>query len=106
MKTEKSFSDYRQKELRLLVLKILKEQPDQKIDSSRLHAGLLVMGFMIEEHELVGALQFLQLHQLIDLRQMGEIRPNLYTATLRKRGLHVVRGHVHVDGILDVVERD
>jgi len=104
--TEKSFSDYRQKELRLLILMILSEQSDQRMDSSRLHAGLLYMGFMAEEHEVVGALQFLQLHQLIDLRQMGEIRPNLYTATLRKRGLHVVRGHVHVDGILDVVERD
>jgi len=106
VKREKSFSDYRQKEVRLLLLKMLSEQSDQQMDSSRLHAGLLFIGFMVEEHEVIGALQFLQLHQLIELRQMGEIRPNLYTATLRKRGLHVVRGHVHVDGILDVAERD
>jgi len=102
----KAHSDYRNKELRLVLLRILSEQPGRQANSSTLHAGLLFLHLACEEHEVIAALQFLQLHQLIELTQLGEIKPNLYGAKLLRRGMDVVKGYLHVDGILDAVERE
>jgi len=102
----KPHADFRLKEIRLVLLRILSEQPGRQANSSTLHAGLFYLHIVAEEHEVIGALQFLQLHQLVELRQLGEIKPNLYGAKLTRRGLDVVRGYVRIEGILDPVDRD
>jgi len=100
---KKTFDDYRREELRLVLLRILNEQPGRQANSSTLHAGLHFVGIVTERHEVIDALRFLQLHQLVELEQLGAINPDLYKAKLLRRGAEIVRGHLRVDGILDVV---
>jgi len=104
--THKAHADYRRKALHLVLLRILSEQPGRQSNSSELHAGLFFLHLVYEEHEVIAGLQFLQLHQLIELTQLGEVRPNLYGAKLLRRGMDVVKGYLHVDGILDAVGRE
>jgi len=106
MSIHKAHSDYRKKALRLVLLRLLSGQPGRQSNSSELHAGLFFLRLVYEEHEVIAALQFLQLHQLIELTQLGEVRPDLYGAKLLRRGMDVVKGYVHVDGILDPMERE
>jgi len=106
VKTDKPFTDFRKKQLHLVLLRILSEQPGKQTNSSILHAGLFYLHLIYEEHEVIEGLRFLQLHQLIELKQLGDVRPNLYGAKLLRRGMDVMRGYVQVEGILDPVERD
>jgi len=101
----KPYTDFRKKELHLVLLRMLSEQPGRQANSSTLHAGLFYLHLIYEEHEVIEGLRFLQLHQLVELQQLAAVRPNLYGAKLTRRGLDVVRGYVRVEGILDPVER-
>jgi len=101
----KTFDDYRREEVRLVLLRLLNEQPGRQANSSTLHAGLHFLSIVTERHEVIDALRFLQTHQLLELTQLGAINPELYSARLLRRGVEVVRGHLNIEGILDAVER-
>ncbi|HEY0916253.1 MAG TPA: hypothetical protein VGE22_15385 [Solimonas sp.] len=99
--SKKTFAEYRREEVRLVLLRLLSEQPGRQANSSTLHAGLQFVRIIVERHEVVEALRFLQTHQLVELEQLGGFNGELYGAKLLARGMDVVRGHLTVDGILE-----
>ncbi len=99
--SKKTFAEYRREELRLVLLRLLSEQPGRQANSSTLHAGLQFVRIIVERHEVIEALRFLQTHQLVELEQLGGFGNDLYGAKLLVRGHDVVRGHLVVDGILE-----
>ncbi len=99
--SKKTFADYRREEVRLVLLRLLSEQPGRQANSSTLHAGLQFVRIIVERHEVIEALRFLQTHQLVELEQLGGFGGELYGARLLSRGLEVVRGHLAIDGILE-----
>lgn len=99
--SKKTFADYRREELRLVLLRLLSEQPGRQANSSTLHAGLQFVRIIVERHEVIEALRFLQTHQLVELEQLGGFNGELYGTKLLMRGVEVVRGHLAIDGILE-----
>lgn len=99
--SKKTFADYRREEVRLVLLRLLSEQPGRQANSSTLHAGLQFVRIIVERHEVIEALRFLQTHQLVELEQLGGFAGELYGARLLSRGMEVVRGHLAIDGILE-----
>lgn len=98
---KKTFADYRREELRLVLLRLLSEQPGRQANSSTLHAGLQFVRIIVERYEVIETLRFLQTHGLVELEQLGGFNGELYGAKLLTRGMDVVRGHLAIDGILE-----
>jgi len=97
--SKKSLSDYQREDRRLVLLRLLSEQPGKQANSSTLHAGLHFLHLVAERHEVIEDLRFLQLHQLIELEALTGVASSLYGAKLRSRGMDVVNGLTDVDGI-------
>lgn len=98
----KTYQEHKRKEVRLVLLRLLSEEPAKQANSSRLHAGLQYLRIPMERHQVIEELRFLQTHQLIELEQLGEFNEQLYGVKLRARGMDVVRGDLEVAGILEV----
>lgn len=97
--SKKTFADRLKEDRRLVLLRLLNEQPGKQANSSVLHAGLQAVYIVAERHEVIEDLRFLQVHQLIELEQLGSISSDLYGAKLRARGIDLVNGLVEVDGV-------
>jgi len=95
----KSFTERLREDRRLVLLRLLNEQPGKQANSSVLHAGLQFVHLVAERHEVIDDLRFLQTHQLVELVQLGTIAPDLYGVKLRARRIDVVNGLTDVDGI-------
>jgi len=95
----KSFSECLREDRRLVLLRLLSEQPGKQANSSTLHTGLQFLHFIAERHEVIDDLLFLQTHQLVELVQLATIAPDLYGVKLRARGIDVVNGLVEVGGV-------
>jgi len=95
----KSFTERLREDRRLVLLRLLNEQPGKQANSSILHAGLQFVHLVAERHEVIDDLRFLQTHQLVELVQLGTVAPDLYGVKLRARGMDVVNGLVEVGGI-------
>lgn len=96
---KKTFDDYRREGVRLVLLRLLSEQPGRTANSSVLHLGLQYVAIIVERHEVIEELRFLQTHQLVDLEQIPGMSGQLYKAKLRSRGLDVIQGNLVIDGI-------
>lgn len=99
--SKKTYQEHKREELRLVLLRLLSEEPAKQANSSRLHAGLQFLHIYVERHEVIEALRFLQTHQLVELEQLGEFNGELYGVKLRGRGMDVVRGVLVIAGILE-----
>jgi len=97
--TKKTFADRLKEDRRLVLLRLLNEQPGKQANSSILHAGLQFIHIVAERHEVIDDLRYLQTHQLVELDQLGSINPDLYGARLRSRGIDLVNGLIEIDGI-------
>ena len=97
--SKKTFADRMKEDRRLVLLRLLAEEPGKQANSLRLHAGLQFVHIIVERHEVIDDLRFLQMHQLVDLEQLGDISPDLYGVKLRARGIDLVNGLVEVDGV-------
>lgn len=95
----KTFADRLKEDRRLVLLRLLFEQPGKQANSSVLHAGLQFVHIVVESHELIDDLMFLQLHQMVDLEQLGDMGHDLYGVKLRARGIDLINGLVEVDGV-------
>lgn len=96
---KKTFDDYRREGVRLVLLRLLSEQPGRTANSSVLHLGLQYVALIVERHEVIEELRFLQTHQLVDLEQIPGLSGQLYKAKLRSRGLDVIQGNLVIDGV-------
>ena len=96
---KKTFADHLREDRRLVLLRLLNEQPGKQANSSVLHAGLQFVHIVAERHEVIDDLHFLQTHQLVELRQLGSVGAGLYGARLRSRGIGLVNGLVEIDGV-------
>lgn len=96
---KKTFAERLTEDRRLVLLRLLAEQPGKQANSSVLHAGLQFVHIVAERHEVIDDLRFLQTHQLIELEQLGSINPDLYGAKLRSRGIDLINGLVEVEGV-------
>lgn len=97
--SKKTFADRLKEDRRLVLLRLLNEQQGKQTNSSVLHAGLQFVHIVAERHEVIDDLRFLQMHQLVELEQLGSVNPDLYGVKLRSRGIDLVNGLVEVDGI-------
>ncbi|MTI74713.1 MAG: ArsR family transcriptional regulator [Stenotrophomonas sp.] len=97
--SKKTFADRLKADRRLVLLRLLNEQPGKQANSSTLHAGLQFVHIVAERHEVIDDLRFLQMHQLVELEQLGDVNPDLYGVKLRSRGMDIVAGLVEVEGI-------
>lgn len=96
---KKTFADRLKEDRRLAILRLLNEQPGKQANSSVLHSGLQFVHIVVERHDLVDDLRFMQLHSLVELEQLSSINPDLYGVKLRSRGIDLVHGLVEIDGI-------
>jgi hypothetical protein len=96
---KKTFADRLKEDRRLVLLRLLNEQPGKQANSSVLHSGLQFIHIVVERHQLIEDLHFLQMHQLVELEQLGSLNPNLYGVKLRLRGIDLVNGLIEIDGI-------
>jgi len=97
--SKKTFADRLREDRRLVLLRLLNEQNGKQANSSQLHAGLHHLHIVVERHEMIEDLRFLQTHQLVELEQLGDINVNVYGVKLRSRGIDVVKGDLEVDGV-------
>ena len=97
--SKKTFADRLKEDRRLVLLRLLSEQQGKQTNSSVLHAGLQFVHIVAERHEVIDDLRFLQMHQLVELEQLGDVNPDLYGVKLRSRGIDLVNGLVEVDGV-------
>ncbi|HZF99055.1 MAG TPA: ArsR family transcriptional regulator [Pseudoxanthomonas sp.] len=96
---KKTFADRLKEDRRLVLLRLLNEQPGKQANSSTLHVGLQFVHIVAERHQLIEDLRFLQLHQLVELEHLGDVNPDLYGVKLRSRGMDVVAGLIEIEGI-------
>lgn len=97
--SKKTFADHLREGRRLALLRLLNEQPGKRSNSAVLHSGLFYLKVVAETHEVIEDLRFLQVHQLVDIEQLGDIKNTLYGVHLRARGIDLVNGLIEVDGV-------
>lgn len=94
----KSFAERHREDRRLVLLRLLSEQPGYRANSSNLHAGLYALGIAGSRDDVTTDLHWLREQSLLHLEELPEV-PGLYVATLAARGEDVVRGHAYVPGV-------
>lgn len=90
------FAERWREERRLVILRLLSEQPGYRSNSSILHAGLMHLGVPASRDEVTTDLHWLQEQGLLTLDQATE---NVTVATITARGHDVASGMAVVPGI-------
>lgn len=93
----KTFADCLREDRRLVILRILSEQPGYRLNSSNLHAGLHHLGVAASRDDVVTDIHWLRDQSLLQLEDL-EIT-NLYLCTLTARGGDVACGNARVPGV-------
>ena len=93
----KPFAERLREDRRLVILRLLSEQPGYTSNSSVIHAGLRHLGVMCQRDDVISDLDMLKAEGLIktDEVEVG----NLVIITLRARGQSVVEGSLTVPGV-------
>lgn len=97
--SKKTFAELMREDRRLVILRVLNEATGKQANSSVLHSWLTHLSIIVERHDLIDDLRFLQTHGLVELTQLGDINPDLYAVRLRGRGEDLLQDHVTVDGV-------
>lgn len=97
--SKKTFAEVMREDRRLVILRLLNEATGKQGNSSVLHAGLKHLSIIVERHDLIDDLRFLQTHGLVELRQLGDINLNLYAVHLRSRGEDLLQGDINIEGV-------
>lgn len=94
----KTFTDRLREDRRLVLLRLLSEQPGYRANSSNLHAGLYALGIAATRDDVTTDLHWLQEQSLVRLETLPEV-PDLCIATITTRGDDVVAGVAIVPGV-------
>ncbi|MFQ5533460.1 MAG: hypothetical protein ACE5EM_01370 [Sphingomonadales bacterium] len=80
---------------RLVILRLLNEQPDYSLNASLLQDGLAIVGHKISRDQVLGQLDWLSAQGLVTQRAEGAVR----VATLTQDGVDVATGARVVTGV-------
>jgi len=94
----KTFTERLREDRRLVILRILSEQPGFRLNTSNLHAGLHHLAVAASRDDVLTDAHWLKDQGLVLLEPVPEV-PSLYLCTLTARGGDVAEGHARVPGI-------
>lgn len=94
----KPFADRLREDRRLVLLRLLSEQPGYRCNSSNLHAGLYGLAIAASRDDVATDLHWLRDMGLLTLEDVPEV-PGLTIATLSTRGDDVAKGQAIVPGV-------
>lgn len=94
----KTFAERLREDRRLVILRILAEQPAFRMNSSLLHAGLHHLGVAAARDDVLTDSHWLRDQALVHLEAVPEV-PGLHLVTLTPRGLDVASGAACVPGV-------
>ncbi len=91
-----SYADLLLQDARLVILRVIKEMPSMRANSSVLCSILdEKFGHTLTRVEVKEQLRWLEERELVEIEEAGAV----LLATLREKGDQVVRGRVTVDGV-------
>lgn len=94
----KTFADRLREDRRLVILRLLSEQPGYRMNSSNVHAGLQYLHVVSSRDDVITELYWLRDQGLLQLQQVPEVE-KLFLCELTSRGLDVVSGNCTVPGV-------
>lgn len=94
----KTFTDHVREDRRLVLLRLLSEQPGYRANSSNLHAGLYSLGIAATRDDVTTDLHWLKEQALVRLETLPEV-PDLAIVDITSRGSDVVKGVAVVPGV-------
>lgn len=94
----KTFTDRLREDRRLVLLRLLSEQPGYRANSSNLHAGLYTLGIAASRDDVTTDLHWLREQSLVVLEPVPEV-PELLIASITARGDDVANGVAIVPGV-------
>lgn len=94
----KTFTDRLREDRRLVLLRLLSEQPGYRANSSNLHAGLYTLGIAASRDDVTTDLHWLRDQSLVVLEPVPEV-PELLIASITARGDDVANGVAIVPGV-------
>ncbi|MHB1273629.1 MAG: VpaChn25_0724 family phage protein [Rhodanobacter sp.] len=94
----KNFAERMREDRRLVLLRLLDEQPGYRANSSNLHAGLYSLGIAASRDDVTTDLHWLSDQGLLRLTSLPEV-PDLTIAEITARGADVVKGVAVVPGV-------
>jgi len=94
----KTFIDRLREDRRLVLLRLLSEQPGYRANSSNLHAGLYSLGIAASRDDVTTDLHWLRDQSLVVLDTLPEV-PDLAIATITGRGDDVAAGRTIQPGV-------
>ncbi|MEI7036449.1 ArsR family transcriptional regulator [Fulvimonas yonginensis] len=94
----KTFAERLREDRRLVMLRLLSEQPGYRMNSSNLHAGLHHLAVAATRDDVATDLHWLKDQGMVLLEPVPEV-PSLYLVTITARGGDVAAGHANVPGI-------
>lgn len=94
----KTFADRLREDRRLVILRLLSEQPGYRFNSSNLHAGLQYLGVLGTRTDVTTDIHWLKEQGLLLIQDIPEV-DGLYLCTLTQRGADVAEGNSTVPGV-------
>jgi hypothetical protein len=94
----KSFAERLREDRRLVMLRLLAEQPRYQLNSSNLHAGLHHLAVACTRDDVLTDVAWLAEQGLIAMQELPEV-PGLVVCTLLARGHDVATGSARVPGV-------
>lgn len=94
----KSFADRLREDRRLVMLRLLAEQPRYQLNSSNVHAGLHHLGVACTRDDVLTDVHWLSEQGLLGVQVVPEA-PGLVICTLLARGHDVATGAARVPGV-------
>jgi hypothetical protein len=94
----KTFTDRLREDRRLVLLRLLSEQPGYRANSSNLHAGHSTLGIAASRDDVTTDLHWLRDQSLVVLEPVPEV-PELLIASITARGDDVANGVAIVPGV-------
>lgn len=94
----KSFAERHREDRRLVLLRLLSEEPGYRANSSNLHTGLYALGIACSRDDVITDLHWLRDQALLRLDEVPEV-PGLFVACIAARGEDVVHGRAQVPGV-------
>ncbi|PJK01407.1 hypothetical protein CO615_04420 [Lysobacteraceae bacterium NML75-0749] len=97
--SKQTFEQRYRADVRLIILKLLADRPGEQSNSGLLYTGLDYMGVTIGRADLIADLEYLEIHQLVELEQLGGNDPRLYSVRMLEKGKDFLAGNVRIDGV-------
>lgn len=94
----KTFPERMREDRRLVLLRLLCEQPGYRANSSNLHAGLYALAVPGTRDDVITDLHWLRDQGLLTLEALPEV-PSLYIAVITQRGADVGNGCAGIPGV-------